>query len=411
MTTTQERIDELQERPSRTPRREGLWAIGVAWYLVVAWLLVQRGLVDWLSDNPALNFYLVQPLLWLGLAAVSYLGWRRLSDRPPFSRILTGIAALLGAFHVGFFVLGGVIFGFGDSYVAGQIANYPRNLWFIGTWLLGLEMARTFIFHAWRPFNERWAFVGAAGILALAMTPYGQLSSLARSGTALNTLGGFIVPTVVLSILLTWLVDHGGLGPSMGYWAPLLGFEWFSQIQPDLDWPVLLLIGTAAPVLSANLIRSIYLDTEEGASRWADVGDLEDEGDHQESRNLSWSLLVTAALMVALVLGGVLGYRPVVVTGISMEPAYERGDMAIIDRDFDPATLAVGDVVEFHDPNGRSVIHRIVAIEENPAGLLFTTQGDNNGRPDPPLTTEVIDGKVIFLFPILGWPAIWLRGA
>ena len=93
-----------------------------------------------------------------------------------------------------------------------------------------------------------------------------------------------------------------------------------------------------------------------------------------------------------------------------MEPAYERGDMAIINHDVDPAALAVGDVIEFHDANGRSVIHRIASIEDGPDGLVFTTQATTTIAPTPSFTAEVIEGKVVFLFPILGWPAIWLRG-
>ena len=291
VTTTENRIDEAALRP----RQAVLWAIGVAWYLVAAWLLVQRGLVGWLSDNPSVNFYLAQPVIWLGLAGFSYSGWRRLPDRPPLSRTLTSIAALLAMLHAGFLVFGGLIFGFGDSYVAGQIANYPRNLWFIGTWLIGLEVARAFIFHAWRPFSERWAFAGTAALLALAMTPYGQLRALTDGETFFNLVGGFIIPTVVLSILLTWLAGHGGPGPAMGYGFVLLAFEWFSQVQPDLDWPVRFLVGVAAPIVSARFIRNIYLDTKEGQARWADVDhNADDPGEYRPRRQTPWSLGITA---------------------------------------------------------------------------------------------------------------------
>jgi signal peptidase len=391
-----------------TQRQAALWAAGVAAYLLAGWLLVQRGLAGWLSGAPSVNFYLVQPALWLGLAAVAYAGWRRLSERPPFSRLLIRTAALVGAFHVGVLVFGGILFGFGDSYVAGQFTNYPRNLWFVATWLLGLEVARAFIFHAWRPYRERAAFWATTVILALAMTPYGQLSSLARSETMANSLAGFIIPTFVLSILLTWLAQHGGLGPSMGYWSLLLSFEWFSQVQPDLDWPLLLVVGTIVPVISAKLIRNIYLNTPEGAARWWDE---EDYPEPEEGRSSLLSFIVAALVLGVLAVGALLGYRPVVVNGISMEPAYERGDLAIIQRNVDPATLAVGDVVQFDDPSGRPVVHRIIAIENQATGPIFTTQGDNNPRPDGALSAEAINGKVVFLVPILGWPAIWLRGA
>lgn len=409
MTTTNDPINEHGELPRFAPRHTALWAVGVAWYLVVAWLFVQRGLVELLSDSPSLNYYLVQPVVWLGLAVISYVGWQRLPDRPPFLRILTAIAALLGALHVGFFVLGGVIAGFGDSYVAGQFANYPRNLWFIATWLVGLEMARAFLFHAWRRYHERLAFAGTTALLVLAMTPYGQLRALSDGESFLATVAGFLVPLVILNVLLTWLVEHGGPGPAIGYRFVLLSFEWFSQVQPDLDWPALFVIGAIAPIISARLIQSIYTQTEEGAVRWEEE-DAEESEDVDLARAGVWSWTVTVGLVVSLLVAGLLGYRPAVVSGISMEPAYERGDLAIIKHDVDPATLAIGDVIEFQGRLGHSVIHRIVAIEDGPGGLVFTTKGDNNTQPDEPFSAELISGEVVFLVPALGWPAIWLRG-
>ena len=411
MGTTKDSIEQIEERRPLSPQQAALWGVGVASYLLAAWLLVQRGLTDWLSGNPSLNFYFAQPAIWSGLAVVSYMGWRRLPDPPSFSRILTGIAVVLGVAHVGLLVFAGVFSAFGDSYVAGEIANYPRNLWFVGTWLFGLEMARAFLFHAWRPFGRRWAFVASTVLLSLVMTPYGQLRAVFDRSTVLATLAAFIVPTIILSILLTWLVEHGGPGPAIGYRFVLLAFEWFSRVQPDLDWPFQFVIGVAAPIVAARMIGTLYLDTEEGAVRWAEMYDAYEKGTSSEGqRRLPFSWLVTALLVALIALGAVFGYRPAVVAGVSMEPTYERGDMAILQRDIDPASLEVGDVIEFHDARERSVIHRIVAVESGRSGPVFTTKGDNNAKADPAFTADVIVGKVVFLVPLLGWPAIWLRG-
>ncbi len=316
----------------------------------------------------------------------------------------------MGAFQVSLLVFGGVIFGFGDSFTGGRLANYPSNLLFVTSWLFGLETARTFLFHAWRSFSERWAFIGTTALLALAMTPYGQLSALTRAETAVSILGGFIIPTVVLSILLTWLADHGGMGPSFAYGFVLLAFEWFSQVQPDLEWPVRFLIGTVGPIVSAKLIRDIYLNTTEGAARWADLGQEEHDQDLDEGHPLAWTMAVAAVLLALLGMAGFLGFRPAVVSGISMEPAFDRGDLAIIQRDVDPDTLAVGEIIEFEDATGQHVVHRIVAIEQTPDGASFTTQGDNNRRPDRPFLASRVRGKVVLLVPAVGWPSLWLRG-
>jgi signal peptidase I len=383
-----------------------VWAVAVAGYLMGGWWLVQFGLRGWLAQHPAFGFYLGQPLLWLGLAALSSAGWRRLGDRPRFSRVLSGIALLLGAFHVGLLVFAGIAAGFGESYVAGRLVNYPRNLWYLATWLLGLETARAFVFHTWRRFSERWAFAGTAVLLAVAMTPYGHIRSLGSADTLVSTLGGFLLPTLVLSMLATWLVDHGGPAPAIAYRGALLAFEWLSQVQPDLEWPILFLIGTIGPIFGARFIRSIYLGTTEGAARWDDH--------HEEAPVAHHGLAIATAVMAALIVflgtAGLMGFRPSVVSGISMEPTIRRGDLVLIQQNVDPATVAVGDVVKFADPAGHTIVHRVIAVDHTPHGPVFTTQGDNNRGPDPQFGAERLRGKVVGSLRALGWPAIWARG-
>ncbi len=96
-------------------------------------------------------------------------------------------------------------------------------------------------------------------------------------------------------------------------------------------------------------------------------------------------------------LGGVT--RLVVVSGESMEPTYDLGDI-VVTRD--RPTTAVGDVVVFEVPEGDEaagmlVIHRALSVE--PDGR-FITQGDNRSTPDQwPLTEENIVGQPIFHIP------------
>lgn len=396
--------------PPATPfdhRARVLWGAGVAVAVLASWLVAQRGLPSLLSSRPALAQYAIQPMLWMGVAGISYAGWRRLEHRPPFSPILTAIAAAVAVVHVGFFVLSGVFVGFGESMVAGRLVDVPRDTWFVSTWLLGLETARAFIFHAWRPLSERAAFAATAGILAIAMTPFGRVDALADSDTIVSTMAGYIVPTIMLSILLTWLADHGGLGPGFAYALVLLAFEWFSRVQPDLEWPALFVIGAVAPVVSSRLIRQAYLETAEGNRRWADMDHRDDA--HGERHPLAWALVLVAVGLSLVGAASLMGLRPAVVDGISMEPAFARGDLAIIDRRVDAGSLMVGDVIEFEDLAGRPVVHRIVAIEGVGRTAVFTTQGDNNRRPDEPITEEDIRGRVVVTVPKVGWPAIWFR--
>ena len=55
-------------------------------------------------------------------------------------------------------------------------------------------------------------------------------------------------------------------------------------------------------------------------------------------------------------------------------------------------------------------MHRIVEIRGSGGDLMVITQGDRNGRPDSPLTSDEIDGRVVFAIPGPQTMFAWLRG-
>jgi signal peptidase len=113
----------------------------------------------------------------------------------------------------------------------------------------------------------------------------------------------------------------------------------------------------------------------------------------------------TLSLLVVLVLPHLLGLvqgQAFVVRGSSMEPAVPLGSVAIV-RPGDTATVAVGDVVTFHAPNGTVVTHRVVGVETTD-GLSFSTKGDASPAADPTSSAaSAIVGRVEYVVPILGF--------
>jgi signal peptidase I len=110
------------------------------------------------------------------------------------------------------------------------------------------------------------------------------------------------------------------------------------------------------------------------------------------------SLLALAGLIWMFVwptyLGGGTSY--VVVSGPSMEPVYESGDLVVAREQ---AAYTVGDIVVFRTENG-DVIHRIIGGD---AATGFVTQGDNNPEPDTwtPTEDEVV-GEAWLRLPAVG---------
>jgi len=116
-------------------------------------------------------------------------------------------------------------------------------------------------------------------------------------------------------------------------------------------------------------------------------------------------MLVWAVTLRPQVLGGPAMF--VALRGSSMLPAYEHGDLVVVES---AENYKIGEVVAYRVPKGevgegRVVIHRIVAGD---ATSGFTLQGDNNSAPDPwhPRQAEMV-GTAAFRVSHAG-RIIWL---
>ena len=73
------------------------------------------------------------------------------------------------------------------------------------------------------------------------------------------------------------------------------------------------------------------------------------------------------------------------VSGCSMLPTLNSGDVAVVYKAYPYKKLRVGDVVIVKSERGFSVIHRIVRRYR---GGMWVTQGDNNNREDREVLTQ-----------------------
>ena len=114
----------------------------------------------------------------------------------------------------------------------------------------------------------------------------------------------------------------------------------------------------------------------------------------------------------------------VVVSG-SMEPAFYRGDIVLVEKanflgiqEFNPEDVKVGDVVVYDAAwFDQPVIHRIINITDINGTTMYVIKGNNNDRPDPyyvkadQIQERVVTlGDNLFVIPKIGYLSIWLRG-
>lgn len=112
------------------------------------------------------------------------------------------------------------------------------------------------------------------------------------------------------------------------------------------------------------------------------------------------------ALLRPSLLGGPVTL--VTVTGVSMQPRFHTGDLAVV---YERDSYQVGEVIAFRaeavpDQPGAHVLHRIVGGDPSTG---YVTRGDNNDWDDPwRPTAETVSGELVFSVPGVGSAVRWL---
>jgi signal peptidase len=115
--------------------------------------------------------------------------------------------------------------------------------------------------------------------------------------------------------------------------------------------------------------------------------------------------IFTSALLLTLIGAAWMAFGPiqfggqaayVIVNGISMEPGFHRGDLAVLRQTSD---YQIGDIVTYRHPQIGPVIHRIIALD----GDRYVLKGDNNSWVDAyhPTKAECL-GKLWLHIPTAG---------
>ncbi len=136
-----------------------------------------------------------------------------------------------------------------------------------------------------------------------------------------------------------------------------------------------------------------------------------------------WKEIATYAVILVIVLIAAQ-HLNVVVSG-SMEPAFYRGDIVLVQKadflgihEFDVNDIQKGDVVVYDAKwFNQPVIHRVINIAQINGTVVYEIKGDNNNASDPYFVTkDQIQSKVVtfgdnlVVIPKVGYLSLWLRG-
>lgn len=374
----------------RLPR----WLPIALWGVVVYLLLNLRkpGIL-----SPGLDLYVVQPAIWLSLAGVGYLAWRfGVGRKPQPGRRLVLIALLLGAFQVSLLVLAGLIFGFGHSPYGHRPLILIGNLFFAGAILLGMELTRAALMQMLGRKSLLLAVLTGSLFYTWLGIPLARWAAISGVGGVLRFSGTILIPRLSENLLASFLSLLGGPLPALAYRVVLQAFEWLSPVLPNPGWMTMAFLGTIAPAVGLVLVWSEFSPEQSARSMRSGLGSSK-----------AWILVAVIAVSLLWFNTGLFGVQPTLVSGMSMFPVMQAGDLAIL-RYVDAAKIEVGDIIRFKQ-NNVFVLHRVWAIEGHPGALRFITRGDANNVDDPPVLASSLSGRVIAVVPRVGWLGIWTR--
>ena len=151
----------------------------------------------------------------LSLAAIAYRAWGQLHWAPPLNRGWIAVAALIGVVHVAVLLIGGLVGGMASVRSEFDWLVYLENTWYVGTLLLGVETARTYLFHVWFRRSPVAAWATTVLLFFVVVTPYAQFQSLDSFDRAVEIAGASLIPALAISVLATWFAEQGGMGASL----------------------------------------------------------------------------------------------------------------------------------------------------------------------------------------------------
>jgi signal peptidase len=324
-------------------------------------------------------------------------------ERQPAEKPARGalvLAGLVGAFHVALLAIAGLLLGFGRSPYAHSALALGGNLAYLASLLLAMETVRSQLLRG-RLGAMPLGPALVAALFAVASVPLVQWQLLAGGEANPMTFSGQrLLPAAAESWLATLLAGMGGPYAALAYRLAVNGTEWLSPLLPSLSWTQAAIVAAIAPAAGAWALRQA---TRRETASGGPIDAL------QKSRGVPLWLSASMVVVVALIWlnAGLLGVRPAIVTGISMQPNLRQGDI-VVTRGVPPGGLAPGDVIRFQEA-GVPVIHRIKEVSRTRDGLVFITQGDNNLFPDAPVPAAAVEGEVMLTVPRLGLLPITVR--
>lgn len=355
--------------------------------------------VTWFTaiDNTTL-VYVIQPILavFSAVTARMVLGGQRDRMRHKTERALI-VGSVLALWFVVYF-LSGMLVTYTFNAVAANWQSIAVNITSFGITAVAIEYVRHSMMLLAGRRNALWFGALISVVFACEYIGVTRFLDIHTSVDFIKFTIFAIIPGLASSALLTYLAFNAGLIPQLTYRLGLVAILYLPPIIPKYDW---YLAGIAWLILSVATYIAIDRTRR----------DLAINGRHYRHARRAYDVMfIIFTVVLALFMIGSFSYQPKVIMSNSMHPVFSRGSMVIVKK-ISAIDVEVGDIVQYTAP-GHTTTHRVIRIdftEDGSGKRVFTTRGDNNPSPDPPVKANQIVGVIRAQIPYIGYPTVWLN--
>ena len=269
------------------------------------------------------------------------------------------------------------------------------------------------------PFSA--ALLMSSALYALQLTNLSELGSQGLNGALQYLFTNTFTPFVLGIVMCLYFFKSGWslLGPIIvrigillqSNLSPILartpGFEFKFVFELLGFGGLIILINTL--VKEPRFMARHYLEIQTGPKigRFLRKAKL-----RAETRRTLMSVSIAGVVIVSAFAGSQYllssSFRLSAIATGSMQPTLGIGTLVVVQSISSPATIRVGDIIEYNNPVlGAHIVHRVIDVTNAKSGILYTTKGDYNTVADPaPVALGQVVGRVVFAVPYIGYTVL-----
>lgn len=210
-----------------------------------------------------------------------------------------------------------------------------------------------------------------------------------------------ILPICVKNACLSYITSVSGYSSPIVYRLAMELYIYLVPVVPDLGEYINSVVGLFLPfilyVYTSKTVREYYNGVEHKF--------------YSSSFGLQDCLMIGGILLFVCMIFGDFTYHMVGIASNSMYPKIKKGDAVVIKKVSDVSDIEIGDIIAFYH-DGKTIIHRLMKIEDVGGVSYYRTKGDANNTMDNfDITYEQIEGIVKIKVPYLAYPSVYLKEA